>query len=289
LRPQIITITNQKGGTGKTTLTALLAYGLASRGHKVLLLDLDPQSHLSSFFLKINQIENVKDGVLELASGEKFAIKKVTLGIKGTEDIGLIPSGINYILKVYKGEMPAWDPNAIYKRVTKEPAINQNYDYIICDTPPELFPPTIWGLYAADYLIVPTNLEELSLAGIKILFKEVIPDIMISTKKDLKVLGVAIINVIKKYKKETIDGIEKKLIDFIKKSTSATIYNKVYKKPFFNSIIHRHNELKDLVYRPRRWEMPLSRVINSSEELKNEVFNFVDEIESRIKNFEGVS
>jgi chromosome partitioning protein len=287
--PQIITITNQKGGTGKTTLAALLAYGLASRGHKVLLLDLDPQSHLSSFFLKINQIENVKDGVLELALGKKFAIKKVTLGIEGTEVIGLIPSGINYILKVYKGEIPAWDPYAIYTRITKEPTINKYYDYIICDTPPELFTPTKWGLYVADYLIVPTNLEELSLAGIKILFKEVIPDVMISTKKDLKVLGVAIINVTKKYKKETIDGIEKKLIDLIKKSTPSTIYSRVYKKLFFNSIIHRYNKLKDLVYRPKKWKIPLSKIVNSSQELKNEVFNFVDEVESRIRNFESIS
>jgi cellulose biosynthesis protein BcsQ len=73
--PKVITITNQKGGTGKTTLTALLAYGLALQDRRVLLLDLDPQSHLSSLFLKINDIENVTNGVLELAAGGRFEIR----------------------------------------------------------------------------------------------------------------------------------------------------------------------------------------------------------------------
>lgn len=285
--PKVITIANQKGGTGKTTLAALLAYGLALSGRKVLLLDLDPQSHLSALFLKINEIENVTNGVLELASGQKFTIRQIHVGSSGVREIGLVPSGINYILKVYRGQMPVWDPNAIYRRIATEPAIKK-YDYVICDTPPELFPPTIWGLYAADYLVVATNLEELSLAGIKILFKEIIPDVIMNSKKDLKVLGVAIINVVKKYQKKTIKEREEKFIKFIKRMPSA-IYGKVYEKPFFETIIYRHGELKDLPYRPKRWKIPLSRVIDNSKDLRNEVLEFTKEVEERIRNFKGLS
>ena len=285
--PKVITIANQKGGTGKTTLTALLAYGLALRGHRVLLLDLDPQSHLSSLFLKINDIENVTNGVLEFAAGARFEIRKIQIAPGRVKEIGLIPSGINYILNVYRGQIPAWDPNAIYKRIMKEPAIMRNYDYVICDTPPELFPPTIWGLYAADYLIIPTNLEELSLAGVKILFKEIIPDVILNSKKELKVLGIAIVNVTRKYKTETIKNLEDKFIKFIKHLPSS-IYNRVYRNPFFETIIFRHSELKDLPYRPKRWEIPLSRIIESSSELKNEVLKFGKEVEERIERFEGL-
>jgi len=80
MSPKVITITNQKGGTGKTTLTALLAYGLAIRGRRVLMLDLDPQSHLSSLFLRINEVENISDGVLELATQGRFKIRQIDLG-----------------------------------------------------------------------------------------------------------------------------------------------------------------------------------------------------------------
>jgi chromosome partitioning protein len=285
--PKVITIANQKGGTGKTTLTALLAYGLVLRDRKVLLLDLDPQSHLSSLFLKISDIENVTNGVLELASGEYFKIREIQIAPSRVKGIGLVPSGINYILNVYRGKIPAWDPNAVYKRVTREPAITKNYDYVICDTPPELFPPTIWGLYAADYLIVPTNLEELSLAGVKILFKEIIPDVIVNSKKELKVLGIAVVNVTRKYKMETIKALEDRFVKFVKQLPSS-IYNKVYRNPFFETIIYRHSELKDLSYRPRRWEIPLSRIIDSSSELRNEVLKFGKEVEERIERFEGL-
>ena len=285
--PKVITITNQKGGTGKTTLTALLAYGLALRDRRVLLLDLDPQSHLSSLFLKINDIENVTNGVLEFAAGGRFEIRKIRIASNRVKEIGLIPSGINYILNVYRGQIPAWDPNAIYKRIMREPAITRYYDYIICDTPPELFPPTIWGLYAADYLIIPTNLEELSLAGVKILFKEIIPDVILNSKKELKVLGTAIVNVTRKYKTETIKTLEDKFIKFIKHLPSS-IYNRVYRNPFFETIILRHSKLKDLSYRPRRWEIPLSRIIDTSSELRDEVLRFGKEVEERIERFEGL-
>lgn len=53
-RAKVVTIINQKGGAGKTPLTALLTYGLAELGYNVLMIDLDSQVHLSSFFIKID-------------------------------------------------------------------------------------------------------------------------------------------------------------------------------------------------------------------------------------------
>ena len=107
--PKIIAIANQKGGTGKTTIPAFLTYGLALRKRNVLMVDLDPQNHLSSFFLKINEIENIEDGVLDLVSIEhsKFRTRPVNLGIEKAGKVGLIPSGINYMIRVYSGKVPA--------------------------------------------------------------------------------------------------------------------------------------------------------------------------------------
>jgi chromosome partitioning protein len=285
--PKVITITNQKGGTGKTTLTALLAYGLAMRGHRVLMLDLDPQSHLSSLFLRINEIENISDGVLELATQRRFKIRQIDLGVKVPGEVGLIPSGINYIINVFRGMIPAWDTQAVYSRLMTEPAINKGYDYVICDTPPELFAPTMWGLYVADYIIIPSNMEELSLLGVKILLKEVIPDVILKSKKEPKVLGIALINITRRVKGDTIAKLETSIKRFIRQLPSI-IYSRVYEKLFFDTVIYRDDELRDLAYRPRRWEIPLSRIINRSSELKSEVESFAGEVVNRINNFKSM-
>jgi chromosome partitioning protein len=146
----------------------------------------------------------------------------------------------------------------------------------------------MWGLYAADYLIVPTNLEELSLAGIKILLKHVIPDVIINGNNRLKVLGIAIVNVTRRWEINSIKKIEEGFKRFVR-NLPATIYNRIYKEPFFRTIIHRHDELRDLSYRPRRWSIPLSRVINRIKEIKDEVINFARDIEERIEGFEGLA
>jgi chromosome partitioning protein len=179
-------------------------------------------------------------------------------------------------------------PFALYSRITTEPAVNKYYDYVICDTPPELFPPTIWGLYAADYLIIPTNLEELSLAGIKILLKHIVPDVILQGNNRLRVLGVTITNVSRRWKPKTINIIEERFKRFVKE-LPATIYSRIYKKPFFETIIHSYDDLRDLSYRPKRSEIPLGRVINHVKELREEVEEFAKEVEERIENFEGLS
>ncbi|MEM1618705.1 MAG: ParA family protein [Desulfurococcaceae archaeon] len=284
--PTVITIANQKGGTGKTTLTALLAYSLASRGYKVLLLDLDPQAHLSSLFLKINEIEVVNDGAFHMAKGLDFKIRKINLqSIRGK--LGLVPSGLNYIVSTYRGEFPAWDPFAIYKRISREPAIRE-YDFVLCDTPPELFPPTMWGLYAADYIIIPSNMEELSLAGLKLFLKEVLPEVLITRgNRDLRVLGVALVNVTKHYKQKAFDELNTYIAKFAKRLPSVVARN-IYERPLFNTIIHRNAELTDLVYRPRRWELPLDRVLRNETGLQREVESFTEEVLSRMNNFRGL-
>lgn len=282
--PITITITNQKGGTGKTTLTALMAYGLALKGYNVLVLDLDPQAHLSSLFLKINEIERVNDGSIHMAQGQPFHIKRVALD--SNVKIGLIPSGLNYIITIFRGQIPSHDPHAIRLRILREPAITRDYDYVICDTPPELFPPTLWGLYAADYVIIPTNLEELSLAGVKLLLKDVIPEVVMRNVKQPKVLGVMLINVVRRFTATTFNRIGAALCSFIDR-LPAPIKELVFNKPLFDSVIHRYNELKDLMYRPRRWELPISRVLKRNSSLKKEVESTVNEVLNRINNFKG--
>ncbi|MBP1357886.1 MAG: AAA family ATPase [Sulfolobus sp.] len=283
---KIISLVNQKGGTGKTTLTALIGIGLAMAGKKVLLIDADPQAHLSSFFIKSNELDSYP-GILHMARGEKFRIVPINLErVKGK--LGLIPSNLNYLVDVYRGQIPVQDPFALYKRLYREPAITKDYEWVITDTPPELFAPTIWALYASNYLIIPSNLEELSLMGIQIFTKDILPDVL-SINTDLNILGTVLIGVTRKHRINTIKKTEDNLIKFIKDKIPRTLVSRFYSKLFFNTIIHSHHELTNLIYRPKRWELPLSRLLTQNDKIKNEVTNLISEIESRIVNFQGLS
>ena len=55
---KVVSIINYKGGVGKTTITSNLAAGLATKGYKVLAIDLDPQSNLTLSFMQIEDCEN---------------------------------------------------------------------------------------------------------------------------------------------------------------------------------------------------------------------------------------
>lgn len=130
-------------------------------------------------------------------------------------------------------------------------------------------------LYAADYIVISTNLEELSLAGIKLLLKHVIPDVIINGNNNNKVLGVAVINVTKYVKPESIEKVEELFKRFIK-TLPAIIYNRIYRRSFFTTLIYRYDELRDLTYRPRRWEVSLSRVVNKQIEPKETIEGFCE-------------
>lgn len=282
--PKVITITNQKGGTGKTTLTALLGYALFNLGHSVLLIDLDPQAHLSSFFRKIEDIEVVENGVFELIGGQAYSIYKIA--VQGDKHLGLISSGLNYIIRTYRGQIPHTDPFALYSAISREPAINRQYDFILCDTPPELFAPTLWGLYAADYIILPTLNEELSYAGIKLFLKEVFPGIVDTSKKEAKVLGIIFNNVKKGVGKGLLKRGEAFERDVMKK-LSHNVKERIYEKPFFDIKIYRYAQLRDLVYRLRRKDIPIKRVMRRYASIRDNAIALAREILDRMNYFKG--
>jgi len=75
---------------------------------------------------------------------------------------------------------------------------------------------------------------------------------------------------------------------FIKNSLSLVITQRIFEDVLFKTIIYRYSALAYLVYRPRRWEIPLERIVNKSPELKAGVQNFASKVEDRISNFRGL-
>lgn len=179
---RIIALTNQKGGTGKTTVSVNLSVGLAKRKLKILLIDLDPQ-HNATLSLGIDSMDLP-------ASTYEVLLREAAL------EETLINTPIsNLTLAPAKVELSSADINlaneARYQfrlRESLNPVAKQ-YDYIVVDCPPSLGLLTINALVAADNAIIPILCDYLSLEGLKQLFTS-IEKIQKGLNPGLKILGI---------------------------------------------------------------------------------------------------
>lgn len=155
----IISITNQKGGCGKTTSSINLAACLAANGKKVLLIDLDPQSH-ATLGLNIDAELSIYN-VLSKLTSRKARLEDIIQNISPNFDIA--PSSI--ILSTLEQELAGeigresrlWDVLNNFRG---------DYDYILIDCPPNLGILTINAIRAAKEVIVPVEASRFSLEGL---------------------------------------------------------------------------------------------------------------------------
>lgn len=153
----VITAGNFKGGVGKSTTAATLAQGLSLRGHKVLVIDTDPQGSLTSLMGVAPETLEDEDTILTVASGDGQAL---TDAIRPTywsniHLIGAAPriSGAQFHLpaRAQKEGVKFW--SVLTNGLDED--IRDLYDVVIIDTPPALDYLTINAFYAADILMVP--------------------------------------------------------------------------------------------------------------------------------------
>jgi chromosome partitioning protein len=175
---KIITVTNQKGGTGKTTTASALVSGLHQRGARVLGVDLDPQGNLGFS--------------LGLEYGNGYTVFDV---LKGTCDISaaIVPSDYGDILPsdimLSAAEVEFTAPRREFLLDQQLSTVKSKYDFVIIDTPPSLNILTINAYVASNALIVPMEAEILSLVSITQL-QETIEAVHKSFNPNLQVLGI---------------------------------------------------------------------------------------------------
>ena len=144
---KVIAISNQKGGTGKTTTAISLAGCLAHKGRSVMLLDIDAQANATTH-LGLNPFDP-RPTIYEVLRGQ-MTIEDVVVPSPG--GIDLVPSNL-FLAELdleLMGEMNR--ENKLRKAI--EPA-QKKYDYIIIDCPPNLGMPTVNAFCACDALIIP--------------------------------------------------------------------------------------------------------------------------------------
>lgn len=163
---KVIAIANQKGGVGKTSLTANLGVGLARKGKKVLLIDADSQGSLTKS-LGYQTLEDLKSGTLttileKILKKEDFSLCKALL--HHDEGVSLLPSD-KTLSDLEEKLIPAIHREFKLKRYID--SVRDMYDYVLIDCMPSLGMVTVNALVAADSVIVPLQAHFLSMKGLE--------------------------------------------------------------------------------------------------------------------------
>lgn len=154
---RIIAVLNQKGGVGKTTVTANLAHGLSLKGLNVLSIDLDPQAQLTTSLGVDNGEVNGLDGVL--LSGQ--AISDVI--IPARENLYLVPAGYGLSDIEHITEGGASRGMLLRNALTEEAS---NYDYVLIDCPPSSGLLVVNAIFASNEVLIPMTGDFLALQGL---------------------------------------------------------------------------------------------------------------------------
>jgi len=158
---RVISVTNQKGGVGKTTTSINLAASLVKRGKRIMLIDMDPQGNASvGCGVDLNEIESTIYDVLLLDSSVKDAIVKTECGVDVLTANGDLAGAQVELLNEIGREL----------RLQKalEP-VQDDYDIIFIDCPPALNVLTINALVASNSVMIPMQCEYFALEGLSAL------------------------------------------------------------------------------------------------------------------------
>jgi len=184
---------NNKGGTGKTTVSMIVAHDFALRGKRVLALDLDPQCNFSRRFLEM-EIDPIDNNIIrppkhsgidpndpteeafEPDEGEDGTEHSANIFIHGGtlpyptshKNIHVIPGHSELLLSVERVTEQKLHSVVLHqvKDCFKDPYFSENYDVAVIDTGPSKGPLTSAALEAATDIIIPTKMEEMSVEGL---------------------------------------------------------------------------------------------------------------------------
>ena len=221
---EIISIVNQKGGTGKTTTVHTLGVGLKKKGYRVLFVDMDGQANLTDTI----QADRKKSRILDLLM-KKVSIKDI---------IQITPSGdvIAGSEDLFQADVAITGQDKEYRLKEALNEVTKEYDYIIIDTSHVLGVLALNALVASNSVIIASHAEGYNLTGIERL-GEIIRDIGKHSNRRLFIKGI----LLTRFKERT--RLNRDLI-MVMKDLAKKLNTKLYKTTIRESIVISEGQIK---------------------------------------------
>lgn len=177
---KVISISNVKGGVGKTTTAAILAAGLAAKGYNVLMVDSDPQTNLTMCFLTEPPDETPS---LYHVYADGKTLDEVKTNIKPNLDIVIGD------FELCNADMQFLKAGRLKMLKKAFQHLKDGYDFVIIDTPPNLGILSLNAFLVSDYVVVPMAADSFSLKGIRLL-KQTLDEVQEETEKGISIIGL---------------------------------------------------------------------------------------------------